>query len=128
MRCISALAPPCSQAPGPGYDGLLAMPECENALTIAMARAGSSRAVASKASLTFIGYAVPTITRPLARSGARDAASSAISEPMLWPTRCALATPAASSKASSQSADASMLASGGPAERPCPGWSTASTR
>ena len=55
MRCINALAPPCSHAPGPGYDGLPARPECENALTIAIARAGSSRAVASSASLTFIG-------------------------------------------------------------------------
>jgi hypothetical protein len=55
MRCIKALPPPRSQAPGPGYDGLLARLECENALTIAMARDGSSRAVESRASLTFIG-------------------------------------------------------------------------
>ena len=35
------------------------------------------------------GYAVPSITSRVARSGARAAASSAISEPMLWPTSAA---------------------------------------
>ena len=56
-----------TQAPGPGNDGLLAKLECEKALTMAMARAGSSRAAPSRASLTFIGYAVPSITRPSTR-------------------------------------------------------------
>jgi len=58
---------------------------------------------------------------------ARSAACSAISEPMLWPTSTALATPAASSSLCSQAAMSSMLVSGTPPLRPWPGRSTAST-
>ena len=46
---------------------------------------------------------------------------------MLWPTSVACGTPAAVISASVQSASASTLASGAPALRPWPGWSTAST-
>jgi hypothetical protein len=73
---------------------------------------------------------VPTITSRPISAGCRAAASRPISEPMLWPTsvtwpsRC---TPAAASKASSQSAVASTLGSTGPALCPWPGRSSAST-
>jgi hypothetical protein len=62
---------------------LAAKVACENALTLSIAAYGSSRAASSSAAETFIGYAVPTRTRWRARSGARAAASSAISDPML---------------------------------------------
>ena len=46
---------------------------------------------------TGIGTQVPNITSAVARSGARAAASSATSEPRLWPASAACRTPAASS-------------------------------
>ena len=71
---------------------------------------------------------MPTITKRCTKSGARAAASSAISEPMLWPTSVAwLRTPAAANRASNQSADASTESGIGPGLRPWPGRSTAST-
>ena len=121
MRRISARLLPCTHMPGPGYEGLLARVDCESALTMSMAFSGASRAVLNSVSDTFIGQVVPIITRRLARVGAPAAASSAISEPMLWPTHAACATPAVSSSASAQPASASTLASGGPALRPWPG-------
>ena len=55
MRRISARLLPCSHMPGPGYEGLAAVVEIENALTMSMALSGLSRAVLSSASDTFIG-------------------------------------------------------------------------
>ena len=46
---------------------------------------------------------------------------------MLWPTRLASPTSAASIRAASQSAIAGIVGRGGPSERPWPGRSTAST-
>ncbi len=70
---------------------------------------------------------MPTIASLLTRAGTAPAVSSAASEPMLWPISSARSTPAASSSASSQALIASMLVSAGPALRPWPGRSTAST-
>jgi hypothetical protein len=57
----------------------------------------------------------------------REAASRPMSEPMLWPTSVAACTPAASSRATIQSACASTEASSGhpPAYRECGIWNRA---
>ena len=127
MRCISRRAPSITLKPGPGLEGLGDMVECDQMLTMSMARSSSSRAASSNASDTRIGYALPTSASLLMRPGAAPAVSSAASEPMLWPISIARSTPAASSSASSQALMSSMLASAGPALRPWPGRSTAST-
>jgi hypothetical protein len=127
MRCIRRRATFSTEVPGPALDGPGSQAECDQLATISIAVGSSSRAVASRASATRIGYVVPTSPSPVTRAGARAAASSATSEPMLWPASTARATPAASSRASSQSAIASTEAKAAPVLRPCPGRSGANT-
>ena len=100
---------------------------CDQTFTMPSAFGRASRAAVSRASETGIGTAVPTRAIFATRSGKRAAASRLMSEPMLWPTSVAACTPAASSRATIQSACASTLGSSGPSERPWPGRSTAST-
>ena len=71
--------------------------------------------------------AVPIRLSPDTFAGCRAAVSSAISEPMEWPTSFALGALAASSSAAIQSAMSDMVGSGLPPERPWPGRSGAST-
>ena len=106
---------PCSQVPGPGYEGLPASVECENVLTLSIAAIGSVRAASSSAAETSSGTRSPTRTRCETRSGARAAASSAISEPMLWPT-------------SGDAADAGGVERARAASRPSPRRSRAARR
>jgi hypothetical protein len=79
----------------------------ENTLTMVSAFIGSFSEASISAGETFIGKAVPTSTRCVTRSLRREAASSAISEPQLWPTSAACCTPAASSSAPMKSAASS---------------------
>jgi hypothetical protein len=106
---------------------LAASVEKEKLTTRSMAASTSLRDRSSSACGTGMGTQVPSITSCVTRSGARAAASSAISEPMLWPASAARCTPAASISASTQSAMASTLFSAGPSLRMWPGRSTAST-
>jgi hypothetical protein len=71
--------------------------------------------------------AVPIRLKAETLAGCRAAVSSAISDPMEWPTSLALDMPAASSSAAVQSAISAIVASGLPAERPCAGRSGASS-
>jgi hypothetical protein len=100
-------------------------------LIIAMALCSSFFAASSSVLETGIGTAVPTRTIRAIRAGWRDAHSSAVSEPMLWPTNVTLfpAAPAPhrSSSSSIQSARSWIVGSGSPSLRPCPGRSTART-
>ena len=93
-----------------------------------MASASRCSDASSRASDTFIGYAVASSAMARTACGWRAAHSSAISEPMLWPnTSTGARTPAAATSAMIQSAIASTVASGAPALRLWPGRSTAST-
>ena len=83
--------------------------------------------VASRASWTGIGTAVPTIANERTRAGCLAAVARATSEPMLWPTSPARATPATRNTSAIQSAIPSMEDRHGPADRPCPGRSTDKT-
>jgi hypothetical protein len=113
--------------PGPSAEGGAARVERENTLIIVSAFIGSFSEASIKAGDTFIGKAMPTSTRWLMRSLSLDAASSAISEPQLWPISAAFCTPAASSSAPMKSAACSTVAGASPPLRQCPGRSTAST-
>jgi len=126
-RRPSAMPAPNTQVPGPSAEGGAASVLRENTLTMRSAFSGSSSEAWMSAGDTFIGYAVPTSTRWLMRSGNRAAASMAISEPQLWPTSAACCTPAASSSAPTKSAAASTEAGASPPLRQWPGRSTAST-
>ena len=81
----------------------------------------------SSASVTGMGTAVPSRARALTRAGCRAAASSTTREPMEWPTSWAVSISSASSARITQSAMSAMASKGGPAERPWPGRSRAST-
>jgi hypothetical protein len=76
--------------PGPGWTAARQRARspalCDQTLIICIAAAGSSRVAASRASDTFIGTAAAQqgdAGHPLAQA---RATSSAISDPMLWPT------------------------------------------
>ena len=84
-------------------------------------------AALSRSGPTVIVAAVPIRLRPETLSGCRAEVSSAISEPIEWPTSLAFGAPAASSSAAVQSAMSAMVGSGVPDERPWPGRSGAST-
>jgi hypothetical protein len=105
--------------------------ECDQVLIMEIALGSFSFAAPSSASETGIGTAVPTSAMRAMRTGWRDAHSSAVSEPMLWPTSETLfavsPAPTFSSSSSIQSASASIDGSGAPVLRPWPGRSTAST-
>ena len=118
---------PNTQVPGPSAEGGAHRVLRENTLTMVSAFIGSFSEASISAGDTRIGNAVPTSTRCVTRSFRRAAASSAISEPQLWPTSAAFCTPAASSSAPMKSAAASTDAGASPPLRQWPGRSTAST-
>ena len=118
---------PYTQVPGPSAEGTGASVLRENTFTMVSAFMGSLSDASISAGDTFMGKAVPTSTRWLTRGPSRAAASSAISEPQLWPTSAACATPSASSTAATVSAACSTLAGASPPLRPWPGRSSAST-
>ncbi len=76
--------------PGPGFDGLRSNPAidglCDQTLIMSSASSGASRVAFSSGSATRIGNAVATSATPRTASGSRLASSSAIRDPMLWPT------------------------------------------
>src|SRR5947207_3422009 len=67
---------------------------------------------------TVMVAAVPIRLSPETLAECRADVSSAINEPMEWPTRRAFGLPAASSRAAVQSARSAMVGSALPAERP----------
>ena len=94
-----------------------------------MSTAACSLAFAAASRSGDTGMAAAAAIKPIAvtRSGSRAAAASATSDPIEWPMIVARCAPAAAISAAVQSAMASIVASGSPAERPCPGKSGAST-
>ena len=118
---------PYTQVPGPSAEGGAASVLRENTFTSLSAFSGSLSELSISAGDTFMGEAVPTSTRCVTRSCKRAAASSAISEPQLWPTSAARCTPAASSRAAMKSAACSTVSGASPSLRQWPGRSMAST-
>ena len=108
---------PKTQVPGPSAEGGAASVLREKTLIMFSAFSGSFNEVSISTGDTFIGKAVPTSTRCVTRSLSREAASSAIKEPQLWPTSAALGTFAASSKAAMKSAASSTVDGASPALR-----------
>jgi hypothetical protein len=92
-----------------------------------MASGSLASAALSRSGPTVIAAAVPIRLSAATLSGWRAAVSSAISEPMEWPTSFALGAPAASISAAVQSAISAIVGNGLPGERPWPGRSGAST-
>ncbi len=127
VRSIRRSALPFIHIPGTVLPPSCLALEIDQPTINSYARWASSRAAASNSSLTSIGAAGPSSAILATRSGWRAAHASTASDPSECPTSADCATPAASSNGGIQSAIASTVACAVPADRPCPGRSTAST-